>query len=66
MWKAVKRTYYGADEVHRSWIVIQEGETRGICECGEEDHAKCIAMAMNCWNQLGFGFQPLENEGGAE
>jgi hypothetical protein len=51
MWKAVeytdKRTYHGADEVHRPWIVIREGETRGICECWEQRDAEMIADAMN-------------------
>lgn len=63
-WIAVKRSYHGADEVHRPWIVMQEGQTRGICECWDEDAAKGIAGALNCYETLGFSpykFQPLES-----
>jgi hypothetical protein len=73
MWKAVKRSYHGADEVHRPWIVIQEGETRGICECWKQRHAEIIADAMNIREKVAEKvlinaiFQPLEtSENGRE
>lgn len=60
-WKAVKRTYHGADEAFRPWIVMREGDTRGICDCWDEAGALQIADALNLMDGSGTRFQTSED-----
>ena len=54
MWIVIKRNYHGIErKLNIRWVVVREGELRGVCECWDPADAERIASALN-------GFQGLE------
>jgi hypothetical protein len=61
MWTVTRRNYHGVEKMESAfpwvgirWVVVREGETRGICECWSAEEAEQVAAALNASDGVGI------------